>query len=319
MSELIRHQLSRRSLLRFAGVAAAMPLAAGLLAACGDDDDDDDDDSSGATGGSTQPAGATTTGGSETPAASGGETPGSDAGAGEPQPGGELVIGLHEEPPTLDPHASPSASTFMITSSVTESLLHLNSERELEPSLAESWEASPDGTTFTFNLRQDVTYHDGEPFNAQSVADNFDRIVNPDFTAGGSLAALAGYTGTDVSDEFTAVVNFEKSYAPFLVYAAGGTLGMVSMKAVEELGDNFGTQIVATGPFKVDSYTSKDNTVLVRWADYNRESPGTTHEGPAYLDKITIKFVPEAGTQRYMPCYWFRFLRIAASRPGART
>lgn len=293
MSDVLRRDLSRRSFLRLAGIAAAIPLATSLLAACGGDDDDDDDaDSTQVPGGaSTQPAGATaTTGGAATPAAT------SPAG-GEPQAGGELVIGLHEEPPTLDPHASPSASTFMITASITESLLHLTEARELVPSLAQAWEASPDGTTYTFTLRQDVTFHDGEPFNAQSVKGNFDRIVDPDFVAGGSLAALAGYTGTETPDEFTAVVSFENAYAPFLVYAAGGTLGMVSLKAVEELGDQFGTQIVATGPFKVESYTAKDNTVLVRWDDYNRQAPGSTHEGPAYLERITIKFVPEAGTR----------------------
>jgi peptide/nickel transport system substrate-binding protein len=284
MAEVVRQQLSRRMFMRLAGMAAAIPIATSLLAACGDDDDD----TGGSTGSGTQTSGTSTTGDT---------TPATDETAGEPQSGGELIIGLNEEPPTLDPHASPSASTFIITSSVTESLLHLTSERELAPSLAESWEASADGKSYTFTLRQDVTFHDGEPFNAQSVADNFDRIVDPNFTAGGSLAALAGYTGTDTPDDYTAVVNFENAYAPFLVYAAGGTLGMVSMKAVEDLGDQFGTQIVATGPFKVESYTSKDNTVLVRWDDYNRQSPGTSHEGPAYLDKITVKFVPEAGTR----------------------
>lgn len=285
MRETLVRQLSRRSFMRMAGLAAAAPVAASLLAACGDDDD---------------PTSTPGTGGAATPTTSTDATPAatSDTGqSGEPQSGGELVIGLHEEPPTLDPHASPSASTFMITSSVTESLLALTAERDLAPALAESWEASEDGTTYTFTLRQDVTFHDGEPFNAESVKFNFDRIVDPNFTAGGSLAALAGYTGTDTPDEFTATVNFENAYAPFLVYAAGGTLGMVSEKAVTDLGDEFGTRIVATGPFKVESYTSKDNTVLVRWEDYNRQAAGAEHTGPAYLERITIKFVPEAGTR----------------------
>jgi peptide/nickel transport system substrate-binding protein len=284
MSESLDRQLSRRSFVRLAGIAAAMPVATSLLAACGGDD----------------PTPTPGTGAANTPTTAAGSTPAATPGTGQdgtPQAGGELVIGLHEEPPTLDPHASPSASTFMITSSVTESLLFLTAERELAPSLAEAWEASSDGTTYTFTLRHDVTFHDGEPFNAASVKFNFDRIVDPNFTAGGSLAALAGYTGTDTPDEYTAVVNFENAYAPFLVYAAGGTLGMVSEKAVTDLGDEFGTKIVATGPFKVESYTSKDNTVLVRWEDYNRQAGGATHEGPAYLERITIKFVPEAGTR----------------------
>ncbi|HMM42790.1 MAG TPA: ABC transporter substrate-binding protein, partial [Thermomicrobiales bacterium] len=211
--------------------------------------------------------------------------------------GGELIIGLDSEPPTLDPHASPSAVTFMVTSSIAETLLYLTAERELAPWLAESWEASTDGKTYTFSLRQDVTYQDGEPFNAESVKGNFDRIVDPNFQAGGSLAALAGYTGTEATDEFTAVGSFESAYAPFLTYAAGGTLGMVSLKAVEELGDQFGTQIVTSGPFKVEKYTAKDNVSIVRWEDYNRQAPWSDREGPPYLDRIVFKFIPEGSTR----------------------
>jgi len=95
--------------------------------------------------------------------------------------GGELVIGLDQEPPTLDPHASPSAATFQIMSSVAESLLYLDAERQLRPWLAEAWEASPDARQYTFRLRQGITFHDGEPVNAEAVKFNFDRIVDPNF------------------------------------------------------------------------------------------------------------------------------------------
>src|SRR5918912_1242984 len=59
--------------------------------------------------------------------------------------GGTVVVGLDQEPPTLDPHASPSAVTFQIIASVTESLLYLTPERQLQPWLAESWEVSAGG------------------------------------------------------------------------------------------------------------------------------------------------------------------------------
>jgi peptide/nickel transport system substrate-binding protein len=213
------------------------------------------------------------------------------------QEGGELVVGLDQEPPTLDPHASPSAVTYQITSSVTECLLFLSPERELKPWLAETWEASPDGKSFTFNLRQGVTFHDGEPFTAETVKWNFDRIVDPSFTAGGALAALSGYTGTEVIDEYTAKVNFENPYVPFLTYAAGGTLGMVSPKAVQELGDEFGTKIVASGPFKVEEYVAKDHVTIVRNDDYNRTAPWSDREGPPLVERVVFKFIPEAGTR----------------------
>lgn len=295
LERLPNPSLSRRSFMRLAGVAAAIPVAASLLAACGGDDEEDGNGRSESGSGSGSQA--TTASGTEAGSTSRATSSESETGGEQPQAGGELVVGLDSEPPTLDPHASPSAVTYMVTSSITESLLYLNTERELQPWLAESWESSDDGTTYTFSLRQDVMFHDGELFNAETVKGNFDRIVSPDFTAGGALAALAGYTGTETTDEYTAVVSFENPYAPFLNYAAGGTLGMVSLRAVEELGDNFGTQIVASGPFKVESYTSKDNVTIVRNDDYNRVAPWSTREGPPLLEKITFKFIPEAGSR----------------------
>ncbi|MCO5176357.1 MAG: ABC transporter substrate-binding protein [Thermomicrobiales bacterium] len=273
--------ISRRAFVRLAGVAAALPVMGGLLAACGGDDDDSAD------GGSSS-GGEATTGTGDATAETGGE---------EPTAGGELIVGLDSEPPTLDPHTSPSAVSFMITSSVSESLTFLTEERELKPWLAESWEASTDGTSYTFKLREDVTFQDGSPFNAESIKGNFDRIVDPNFQAGSALASLAGYTGTDTPDEFTAVVNFEAPYAPFLTYTAGAPLGIVSLKAVEELGDDFATQIVTTGQFKVESYTAKDNVALVRWDEYNRQAPWAEAAGPALLDRIVFKFIPESSTR----------------------
>src|SRR2546422_9384434 len=144
---------------------------------------------------------------------------------------GTLVIGLDQEPPTLDPHASPSAVTYQIIASVTENLLYKGRDGKLQPWLAESWSASKDGRSVTFKLRRDVKFHDGTPFNADAVKFNFDRIVDPKFKAGGSRSSLAGYAGSKVLDEFTLQVSFENAYAPFLAYAAGGTLSIVSPKA----------------------------------------------------------------------------------------
>src|SRR5579859_1946120 len=84
----------------------------------------------------------------------------------KPAQGGTVTIGLDQEPPTLDPEASPSAVTFYITSSVGETLLYIDENRQIQPWLAQSWEVSEDAKTFTFHLRNDVTFQDGTPFNA---------------------------------------------------------------------------------------------------------------------------------------------------------
>jgi len=219
------------------------------------------------------------------------------AGGAHAQTGGTLVLGLDQEPPTLDPHASPSAVTYQIIASVTECLLYKAPDGKLLPWLAESWTPSKDGRSVAFKLRRDVKFHDGTPFNADAVKFNFDRIVDPKFKAGGARAQLAGYAGAKVLDEFSVQVTFETPYAPFLTYAAAGTLSMVSPKAVRESGDAVHTRPVGSGPFLIKEYVAKDHTTMVRNPDYKRKAPWSERAGPALLDTVVWKFVPEAGTR----------------------
>ena len=94
---------------------------------------------------------------------------------------GTLVLGLDQEPPTLDPHASPSAVTYQIIASVSENLVYKGPDGKLVPWLAESWTTAKDGRSVTFKLRRDAKFHDGTPFNAEAVKFNCDRIVDPKF------------------------------------------------------------------------------------------------------------------------------------------
>jgi peptide/nickel transport system substrate-binding protein len=219
------------------------------------------------------------------------------AGSAHAQTGGTLVLGLDQEPPTLDPHASPSAVTYQIIASVTENLLYKGPDGKLTPWLAESWTPSKDGRSVTFKLRRDVKFHDGTPFNADAVKFNFDRIVDPKFKAGGARAQLAGYAGSKALDEFTVQVSFETPYAPFLTYAAAGTLSLVSPKAVRESGDGVHTRPVGTGMFMVKEYVAKDHATMVRNPDYKRKAPWSERAGPAPLETVVWKFIPEAGTR----------------------
>ena len=213
------------------------------------------------------------------------------------QTGGTLVIGLDQEPPTLDPHASPSAVTYQIIASVTENLLYRGPDGKLAPWLAESWTPAADGRSITFKLRRDVKFHDGTPFNAEAVKFNFDRIVDPKFKAGGARAQLAGYSGSKVIDEFTVQVSFETPYAPFANYAAAGTLSMVSPKAVRESGDLVHTRPIGSGPFMMKEYVAKDHATMVRFPGYARKAPWSDRAGAAMLDTVVWKFVPEMGTR----------------------
>jgi peptide/nickel transport system substrate-binding protein len=208
-----------------------------------------------------------------------------------------LTVGLDQEPPTLDPHASPSAVTFQIITDVTENLLYEDLGGTLLPWLAESYKVSPDGKAFTFTLRKEAKFSDGAPVNAEAVKWNFDRIVNPNFKAGGALTALSGYAGSTVVDPYTVRVNFKEPYAPFLTYVAGGTLSFISPKTTPAQGDAVNQKPVGSGRFIVSEYVPKDHVTLVRNADYNRRPPYSNHQGSASVDRIVWKFIPESGTR----------------------
>ncbi len=223
--------------------------------------------------------------------------PGTTLPRAEAQAGGTLVLGLDQEPPTLDPHASPSAVTYQIIASVTENLVFKGPDGKLVPWLAESWTTTKDGRSVTFKLRRDVKFHDGTPFNADAVKFNFDRIVDPKFKAGGARAQLAGYGGSKVLDEFSVQVSFETPYAPFLTYAAAGPLSLVSPKAVRESGDQVHTRPVGTGQFMIKEYVAKDRATMVRNPAYTRKAPWSERSGPAQLETVVWKFIPEAGTR----------------------
>ncbi len=226
------------------------------------------------------------------------------AGAGLPPLGGvlgaaptTLTVGLDQEPPTLDPHASPSAVTYQIITDVTENLLYEDLGGKLLPWLATEYKASPDGKSFTFMLRRDAKFSDGAPVNAEAIKWNFDRIVNPNFKAGGALVALSGYAGSTVIDPYTVRVNFKEPYAPFLTYVAGGTLSLISPKSTPGQGDAVNQKPVGSGRFIVSEYVAKDHVTLVRNGDYSRRPPYSTHQGPASVDRIVWKFIPESGTR----------------------
>ncbi|HVX29276.1 MAG TPA: ABC transporter substrate-binding protein, partial [Nitrolancea sp.] len=287
--------LHRRDAVRALGLSGLT-----LLAACTSKSSTDNEAGSTATSGGTSgdvsTAAATSGSGAATPATSGSPAASAEATT-PPKQGGELAIAVDQEPPTLDPLASPSAITFTMTTSASESLLFLTDKRELQPWLATSYEASPDGTSVTFKLRDDVTFQDGTAFNADAVKWNLDRIVDPNFKAGASLSTLSGYTGSEVVDPQTIKVSFKEPYAPFLTYAGSPFLVFLSPEGTQKQGNEVTTKPITTGPYQFTEYVAKDHAKMTRWDGYKRKAPWADHDGPGFLDSITWRFVPEAATR----------------------
>ncbi|HEU4449546.1 MAG TPA: ABC transporter substrate-binding protein [Gaiellaceae bacterium] len=268
-----------------------MLLALGL-AACGGDDDD---------GGEAADTGAA-------------DTDGGDGGG-----GGTLVFAGAADPVVLDGALVSDGESLRVIDQIYESLVSLEpGTTELAPGLAQSWELSDDGLEYTFELQEGVTFHDGEPFNAEAVCFNFDRWYN--FT--GSFqnpsasyywqTVFGGFAETDPDsgapeesyfesceavDEGTVIIRLTSPSSAILGALSLSNFSIASPAALEEFGADegevddegifhptgtFGTEHpIGTGPFKFVSWTRGDRLVLERNEDYWGE--------PASIDELIFR------------------------------
>lgn len=211
------------------------------------------------------------------------------------QAGGDLIIGFAQQQPTLDPPVPNSAAQSRLLNSMLDPLVWQPESGVFEPGLATSWESSADFTEFTFQLRDDVIFHDGTSFNAEAVKVSFDRVVDPELRA--LLVTLLGpYEQTEVVDEFTARVTFSEPYPLFLDSLSSTGIRPVSPTAIEQFGPDFGQNIVGTGPFKLRSF-SEESVVIDRFDDYAWGPAFLEHSGPAFLNSVTFRFIPEDSTR----------------------
>jgi peptide/nickel transport system substrate-binding protein len=150
-------------------------VALGLIAAaCGDDDDGGDAASTAVEGGATATTGDAGGDGGD---ATTGATTGATSGGGAAMEGAELTIALGSEPTSLDPHLVDDGGERAINDNIYETLLTRTPDGELQPGLATELPTQVDDTTWEFTLREGVTFHGGEPFNAESVVATVERMI----------------------------------------------------------------------------------------------------------------------------------------------
>ncbi|MFG2041518.1 ABC transporter substrate-binding protein [Dactylosporangium sp. NPDC048998] len=228
-----------------------------------------------------------------TSAASGG----TEAAEGEPRTGGTLNYAIDSEPSCLDPHVSIADATAFITRGVVDSLVAQDADGSFKPWLAKSWKISDDLRTYRFDLRTDVTFHDGTRFDAAAVKANFDRIVAKETKSQYAATLIGPYTDTTVIDDHTVEVHLSRPFQPFLQAASTAYLGIQSPKAFTDYAGALCEHVVGSGPYIFESHTRQQNVTLQRAAAYPSAPATAKHTGPAYIDKIVIRFLAESATR----------------------
>lgn len=164
------------------------------------------------------------------------------------------------------------------------------------PWLAKSYDVSEDGNTYTFKLRDGVKFSDGEKFDAAAVALNFSKLKEPTYSGSISAGHVARVSEVTAVDPLTVVIKLDRVYAPFLDGAAG--IELISPKAFESTQLKAGgTEVAGTGPFVIDRYIKGQEIRFVKNPDYNWAPENATHQGPAYLDDVTYRFLPESSVR----------------------
>ncbi|WP_404435353.1 ABC transporter substrate-binding protein [Microbacterium aerolatum] len=222
---------------------------------------------------------------------------------GDSADGGEVVWaieGANLAAGHMDPQTSQLDVSGMVQRVVLDSLVFQEADGSFSPWLAEDWTVSEDSTTYTFELRDDVTFHDGEPFDAAAVKANFDRIVDPE-TASKQAASMLGadfYDGTTVLGDYTVEVKFSQPYSPFLQAASTANLGFYSPKVLESSADQLaagGPDVnVGTGPFELTEYTPDQELVYTRNPDY---AWGPDGGEAAKFETLRVELLPEASVR----------------------
>ena len=221
--------------------------------------------------------------------------PAEDYRAGEPgRPGGTLKVAVALDTGSLDLHAITHTNAQWLGRLLFDNLVYLDEQGRPAPWLARSWEISEDGLTYTFHLRDDVTFSDGERFNAEALRVNLEHMRDPATKSPLAAAYIAPYEEGRVIDDYTFEARLREPYAAFLDVLAQSWLAIYSPKAIRESAARLNEAPVGSGPFVLESYQRQQGIRLVRRADYAWAPPVIGHVGPAYLERIQIDFVPEA-------------------------
>lgn len=196
--------------------------------------------------------------------------------------GNILVMARAADTTGLDPHTQTAFASFRLLELIYEPLVDLDADLNIIPALAESWEFNDDATMLTLHLRPDVTFHDGSDMTSADVKATFERILD-EATAAAARANYLSIASIDTPDDVTVIFNLSGPDVPLLTALAGVNASIVPSEMIES-GD-FASTAIGTGPFKLDSWTPEEVTMLSANEDWWGEGP--------FIDGIEVRIIPD--------------------------
>ncbi|NQX11707.1 ABC transporter substrate-binding protein [Microbacteriaceae bacterium VKM Ac-2855] len=229
----------------------------------------------------------------------GGATP--DA-ASTPVADGTLTYASGDAEPTcLDPHVGGNYPQALVATQVLESLFSRDASGTIIPWLASDWSASDDGLTYDITLREGVTFTDGTPFDAAAVATNIAHLQDPNTKSSTGYLAVAKITGVEAVSATEAKISLSAPDSALLESLSQPWTAMQSPAGIARGTDANCADPIGTGPFTVTEWVKQDHITLERNDDYVASAADPSgeggHDGPAYLETITWRFIPDSASR----------------------
>ncbi|GJJ16382.1 ABC transporter substrate-binding protein [Mycolicibacterium mageritense] len=197
---------------------------------------------------------------------------------------GALIAAIAGEPDQLDPQRTSAYFSFEVLENVFDTLVEPDENLQMRPALAKSWEVSPDQLTWTFHLRDGVTWHDGTPLTADDVVYSYRRIIDEQLTNVDKFSAVSDVTAPDPATVRIRVVHA----TPNLLTNLGGFKGMAIVQRSNVESGQIATHPIGTGPFSFAGRKSGDSITLKANPRY--------WGGPPHVSGVTFRFISEPST-----------------------
>lgn len=207
-----------------------------------------------------------------------------DGGSGGSGSSAGITVAIAGEPDQLDPHKTTSYFSFEVLENVFDTLVEPDENLEMQPALAESWDLSDDQLTWTFHLREGVTFQDGTDFTADDVVYSYNRIIDNELSTAWRFSAVKDIKAVDPSTVAITV----KQPTPNLLSSLGGFKGIAIVEKENAESGDITTKPVGTGPYELTDFTSGDHIDLKANPDYWGGAPS--------IPTIRYRFISEGAT-----------------------